>query len=801
MRGELEKLLLGAALAFVLGCHLGLGKVLPLWLAGALAALLLVLLVVAYRRQADVKIMAAVGAGLFFCCGAVVGGGAVRQPQLAIAACTGQEAMVYGTVEAGSVKTKEQGTSFVLNCTAMQLGGSGQNTTPGVVSELPATAVSKADKASRTAVAGKVRVFVKNITVGEKISGQVAVQGMLKPLTDFANPGSWDGALWNELHGVQGRMTVSGSQLQLYGGSLSLGERIAAVSSFLRRQLQAAVSGQAGAVLAGMTLGGYDGIDDQTRIDFANLGLAHLLAVSGTHIALLTGFLLLLLRRRTPYALVIVVSILLFYAALCGFKPPVLRALIMSLAFLLAGEGDRLPQRSNIFCGVILLLLCYEPRWLWDAGFQLSFATTAGLLYLYPAISGYCTRFLPVGVGEVLAVALTAQLAALPFLVHYFHQLSLVGLVANLLLVPLLEGAMLLTLAGLALLPLWGAGQLCLMVAGWLMAPLLHIIHFAAGWSWATITVGSWPWLCSAIYYLLLVLLFNSSSWDDFTTKERRLLVGLCCAALLGVGGYEKLRPQPLTVHFIDVGQGDAALVLTPQRQTLLVDCGGLRGDYDTGRRIILPYLRYLGIRSLDLLLLSHGHHDHAGGATAVAKSLPIKTIILPQERPSLDVASLLQNTGAKIVHAAAGDSYYLGNTLVQVVSAPFNNVGTDANESSLIVRVAGADGSIVFTGDATEEEELLATSQMQPAQVLKVSHHGSNNSSCTPFLTAVSPQVAVISVGAGNGYGHPGGETLHRLAASGANVWRTDLSGALKITFDAGQVKCYSYRYQKEFF
>lgn len=801
MRRELEILLLSGTLAFVLGCHLGLSKVLTWWLAGTLAVLLLVLLAAAYRRQAAVKIMAALGAGLFFCCGAAVGSGAVRQPQLTVAACIGQEAMLYGTVEAGSVKTKEQGTSFVLNCTAMQLGSDGKNTTPGVMLEPIAAAVSKADKASSTAVAGKVRVFVKNMTAGEKIIGRVAVRGTLKPLTDFANPGGWDGAMWNELHSVQGRMAVSGSQLQLYDGSLSMGERIAAVSSFLRQRLQAIVPGQAGAVLAGMTLGGYDGIDDRTRTDFTNLGLAHLLAVSGTHIALLTGFLLMVLRRRTPYAMAIMISILLFYAALCGFKPPVLRALMMSLAFLLVGEGGRLPQRSNIFCGVILLLLCYEPRWLWDAGFQLSFATTAGLLYLYPGISGHCTRFLPAGVGEVLAVALTAQLAALPFLVHYFHQLSLLGLVANLLLVPLLEAGVLLALAGLALLPLWGAGQLCLMLAGWLMAPLLHIIHFAAGWSWAVITIGSWPVLCSAIYYLLLVLLFNSSSWDDFTTKERRLLVGLCCAALLGVGGYEKLRQQPLTVHFIDVGQGDAALVITPQRQTMLVDCGGLRGDYDTGNRIILPYLRYLGIRSLDLLLLSHGHHDHAGGAAAVAQSLPVKKIILPQEPPSSDVARLLQNTRAEIAYADAGDSYYLGNTAVQVVSAPFNSGGTDANESSLIVRVAGADGSIVFTGDATEEEELLATSQMQPAQVLKVSHHGSNNSSSTPFLTAVSPQVAVISVGAGNGYGHPGGETLHRLAASGAQVWRTDLSGAVKITFDAGQVKCYSYRYQREFF
>ncbi|MFQ9934891.1 MAG: ComEC/Rec2 family competence protein [Phascolarctobacterium faecium] len=115
-------------------------------------------------------------------------------------------------------------------------------------------------------------------------------------------------------------------------------------------------------------------------------------------------------------------------------------------------------------------------------------------------------------------------------------------------------------------------------------------------------------------------------------------------------------------------------------------------------------------------------------------------------------------------------------------------------------MRVVSADGSIVFTGDATETEELLAAGQIQPGQVLKVSHHGSNASSSMPFLAAVSPQLAVISVGAANSYGHPGSETLQRLAACGAQVRRTDQDGALKITFDGSQVKCYSYRYQKEF-
>ena len=790
MQRQLEQIIVAATLAFLLGCHAGLSKLLPLIPALILAAFFLLLLAWGCRQKAGVKLLAAAGIGLCFCCGAASGSGAMRQPQLPLQTFTGQEVRLFGRVEAGSVKVTPQGTSLVLACHTLQQAV--QTNSAELGSSLPDTAI---------AVSGKVRVLVQGQDLSEKITSGVIVQGTLKPLTDFANPGGGDGGLWSELQDLQGRMSIKGSELYLSGDGQSIRQYIGGLAAGLRSNLQHTVPGQAGAVLAGMTLGGYDGISAQTREDFAAVGLAHLLAVSGTHIAVVTGFLLVLLRRRNHCTMALLAGILFFYAALCGFKPPVLRALLMSLALFGAGVSGRLPQRSNIFCAVVILLLCYEPRWLWDAGFQLSFTTTAGLLYFYPVLSGLCTRYLPVGIAEILAVSLTAQLAALPFLIHYFHQLSLSGLAANLLLVPLLELALLLTLAGYALLPVFGLGKLLFLLAGLLLHPLLNIIHWLASGGWATVTVGSWPLLCGAVYYLLLLLLFGSSDWDDFTACERRLLIGLCCCMLVGIGLYDKFRPQPLTVHFIDVGQGDAALVVTPQRQTLLIDTGGLRGDYDTGSRIVLPYLRYLGIRSLDMLLLSHGHHDHAGGAAAVAKNIPIRRLILPQEQPSADIQALLKNTKAQLIYAESGTNYSLGNTAIQIISAPVGRADSDANESSLIVRVVSADGSIVFTGDATETEELLAAGQIQPGQVLKVSHHGSNASSSMPFLAAVSPQLAVISVGAANSYGHPGSETLQRLATCGAQVRRTDQDGALKITFDGSQVKCYSYRYQKEFF
>lgn len=249
MQRQLEQIIVAATLAFLLGCHAGLSKLLPLIPALILAALFLLLLAWCCRQKAGVKLLAAAGIGLCFCCGAASGSGAMRQPQLPLQTFTDQEVRIFGRVEAGSVKVTPQGTSLVLACQAVQTNSA------ELGSSLPDTAI---------AVSGKVRVFVQGQDLSEKITGGVIVQGTLKPLTDFANPGGWDGGLWNELQDLQGRMSIKGSELYLSGDGQSIRQYIGGLAAGLRSNLQHTVPRQAGAVLAGMTLGGYDGISAQT---------------------------------------------------------------------------------------------------------------------------------------------------------------------------------------------------------------------------------------------------------------------------------------------------------------------------------------------------------------------------------------------------------------------------------------------------------------------------------------------------------------------------------------------------------
>ena len=217
-----------------------------------------------------------------------------------------------------------------------------------------------------------------------------------------------------------------------------------------------------------------------------------------------------------------------------------------------------------------------------------------------------------------------------------------------------------------------------------------------------------------------------------------------------------------------------------------------------------MPFLRYLGVNRLDVLALSHGHHDHAGGAARLAQLVPIAEVLLPREEPSEDVEQLLHvvQGRSKIMRVSTGERFMLGKCQIDIIQAPeATEAKSSGNESSAIVRLTVDGQSIVFTGDATEEEELAAAASNIRADVLKVSHHGSKTSSTTAFLSAVQPSLAVISVGANNHFGHPAPETLANLQNTRAKVLRTDQLGNIKVVFDGSNCAWYSYRYQDKYF
>lgn len=494
---------------------------------------------------------------------------------------------------------------------------------------------------------GRVRVFVRKAGKFRPKQGTVEVQGIFQAPDGFYNPGTPAPETRAAIAGEGGSLEAEGRDCRVTDRAPGWQDRVFALGETLRSQLRRALGPEDSALLEGMLLGGSRGIPAERLRLFTRCGLSHLLSVSGSHVALLLGLFaggaaFLPLPRKMGALLV--AFLLVSYGILCGLRASVCRALLLGLGALW-GRVHRKRASSTAFLGLGLLLLpAWHPWWVWDPGFQLSFAAAGGLLLLRRPVEEKLAVWLPLPLARGLSVPLGAQILGLPFLVHHFHMLSLVSLLANVLLVPLLSLCLAFGAAGamMSALGLSFPGRLLLVGAGQLLGISLwggEWLSNLPGTHWVSGQVPLWVWPL----YLLLVLALLEQGW--FRPERPRLrragimATGLALCLLLLAHHF---RPRTFSAYFLDVGQGDCAVVVTPERQVFVFDTGGLSGHFDPGEKILVPFLRYLGTDQVDAVFLSHGHHDHAGGLAGLLRWMPVAAIYLPLENPSKDVEKAL---------------------------------------------------------------------------------------------------------------------------------------------------------------
>lgn len=735
----------------------------------------------------------------------------------------GKEVLLSGSIEALSVKKGEQYFSYVLQCEKLQQGKQTIN------------------------YQGRVR-----LTLPQKAKGSIIVAGRLEPLLGLRNPGCFDGELFNRINNIGGRLTqarlLTSSDKQENTLFQQLQERLSEWNVALREALNARLGQQLGTLLGNMLLGGSSSLDDEIRDIFVANGLAHLLSVSGTHLVLLAALCTSLLRAvpslwRKPL-LTIALGI---YALLCGLRPPVLRALLMSVVLLWGRQAEvKEPEkksikqsqhypnpraeRGSLLCLVALVLLLVKPLWLLDLGFQLSFGAAAGLIWLVPACTRLLLAFMPEFLAEPLAVTMAAQLATLPILVANFHQLSLISIASNVLLVPVLELAVLLAVLGtvLANLPLAilvSLGDMLLHSASFLLAQLLQQGSYLARLPYSQLVIGSLPLWCAVAYYALLLLWADIPTLQFWSNRERRWLMTALCSALTCALLWQRYAPQPVQAYFLDVGQGDCVVVTAKKftkRMVVVYDTGCLP-NYDTGKQVVAPFLRYLGQSSIDVLILSHYDYDHVGGALGLLEQCKVRELVLPRE--ALDATSLplyeaitkaAARRGTHISIAQQGRSWLLGEGAVlslvvpadlAIKAVPTNMLQQTAeeaeqslagNEASTILTLHSPHGSLLLTGDLGSEGEQWL--ELGHFTVFKAGHHGSKYSNSEELLRHIQPQLSIISCGFNNRYGHPHQETIERLQVVGSQIFRTDVQGCIQLRFDESGIKCYSYTYEDNY-
>lgn len=539
-------------------------------------------------------------------------------------------------------------------------------------------------------------------------------------------------------------------------------------------------------------------MDDGDYLAMQETGLAHLFAVSGLHCAFLVTLLALLISRRQRLLCAVTIPLLLFYMVMVGMSPSVVRACIMQIFLLIAPLFRRGSDPLTSLAAALLVILLCNPFAAASVSLQLSFSATLGMVLLSPRLyklltgwyKGKCRplRTALCFVAANLSATLSAVVFTAPLTAWYFRIFVLVAPLSSLLAVPAagwsFMAAFVTVLLGFVWLPLAS-------LLGWISWALVRYILWIAN--------GMMSWRYHAVYftnpYLIYWLLFLYAAFIGCAAtpdgKRKYLLASALSVLTLTAAIWVNRQDYQygvLTVLTLDVGQGES-VILTSGGETALVDCGSSNSYKDPGG-LAADTLHSMGVRELSAVVVTHYHADHTNGLYEVLRRIPVQTIYLPDIEDEYGVrerlVSLAEEKGAQVTYVTKETADTLGDTVLTIY--PPVQSGGDLNELGLTALASAGDFDLLITGDmsGSTEKKLVETYALPDIEVLVVSHHGSRYSSNIRFLKAVTPEAAVISVG-DNNYGHPSEETLQRLLAVGADIWRTDQQGTIRITVNGG--------------
>jgi competence protein ComEC len=627
-----------------------------------------------------------------------------------------------------------------------------------------------------------------------------------QPVVVFSSDRHWLGLLPSQRVRTEGRLQPAergdeaAALLSARGPPVVLGRPslLQRVAGHLRQGLRDAVrplpSDERG-LLPGLVDGDTGALDPRLKADFRATGLTHLVAVSGTNVAVVLGAALALcglvglpLRWRPPVA----TAALLAFVVLARPSPSVLRAAVMGgIAMVALATGSR-RQALPALCGAVLILVLVSPELASQAGFALSTLATAGLLLIAPVWRRRLTQWLPSWLprwsAEALAVPAAAQLACTPVVVGISGSLGMLAVPANLLAVPAVAPATVLGVLAALVAPIsltlaQGAAWLAYLPTRWLVL----IAHTGADQPGAGASLPS-GWTGS----LLVLGLLGIGALVLRSGRLRRVAAAGIAGSLVAVLAVVVIRPAWPTPGWLlascDVGQGDGFVVRVAPRTAVVIDVGPDPQKIDR-------CLGRLGISRIPLLVLTHLHADHVEGVPGLLRGRAVAQVeIGPLDEPEIERRRLmgwLDERRIPVVRAEIGEGRAAGPVRWQVLDATARH-GTDSdpNNSSIVIRLVTHGVTVLFAGDleGDAQRSLLERDLPLTADVLKVPHHGSRKQHLG-FLDAVHARIALTPVGAGNPYGHPDAGTLRRLESDGARTYRSDQDGDVAIVERAGRI------------
>jgi len=639
------------------------------------------------------------------------------------------------------------------------------------------------------------------------ISGKVTIP------SERRNPGLFDYRLYLKTKGVRVIVQSDSAHITiLRDDSNPLFSMLARLKYGFLSKLEKAMEPEAYGLMVGMLFGDCSFISDDTYEAFQKNGIAHILSVSGIHVGIVYLYISRLLgNRKTRTFYLLAALMLVFYAALSEFSPSVVRAVVMIFIHMFSKVSYR--RYDFISCTAVsaLGMLLFNPFYLFNAGFQLSYMAVFCLAVMLPWMNRKLDHMEEAGKSELLigslrylSPLLIIQIGMAPLTAYLFNYFSVVSFFMN---IPIIAISGIIIPLGICLIPISFLGE----------------IFFGVGAQAAELLIDIMVWL-NELFYLpgigffnmvsppaLLLLLFygfffflSSEFFRILYQRRRRKAIAVCCSLimilslLMSIAAGTNYHKAELV--FIDVGQGDCLHIRTPEGRNILIDGGGSQ-NYKVGEKILLPYLLKNGVKSIDLAIITHLHDDHYLGIQQLAGKMEIKNLGI-YEANRLREPEILAETGLHrkdMLYLTEGDRIRIEKDIWIDILYPAEHTEKeygkiileeeDENKSSLFLKVYYKGLTVLMTGDIgfDGEEEIMDIYENKPevltADVLKIGHHGSKYSTGDEFLDAVHPKIAVFQVGKNN-FGHPHPSVIDKCAKKGIIVYRNDLNGAIIFTY-----------------
>ncbi len=627
----------------------------------------------------------------------------------------------------------------------------------------------------------------------------VLMEGKFYAFSHGTNPGQFDGADYYRILGQQGRL-MQAECLSESRDHSAFRERLYACRKYLSLLLHACYPEKEASVMGAMLLGERGTLDEEVKNLYQYNGIIHILAVSGLHLSVLgMGLYKLLDRLRVPKLVNIILTIIWMYCygVMTGMGVSILRAFVMFGIKLCAPLAGRTYDMLTAMTAAALLILVRQPLYITHSGFLFSFGAICGI-GLMPEASVHLSsknKFL-----KALLAGGWVSLATLPVHLCFYYEFPPWSVLLNLIVIPcmgvLLASGVAVMAAAAFLLPL---GRLAAFPGIWILAFYEKCCGFCMKLPGRRLITGRPTGLQTAAFLVILVLA---------ALFAKRMKRGQFAAAVLLAVAVLTLRlPQGLTITFLDVGQGDC-ICLEEGRRRFLID-GGSSDTADVDVYRIVPFLKYRGISRLDAVFVTHPDSDHENGIRGMLENyeengIEIGMLVLPdvagesKNETYLTLAALAESKGVPVHLIHAGERMESGALSFLCLHPAAGYANEDTNAYSTVLYLRCGQFSALFTGDLEGEGEELVTQRMEGltegADLLKVAHHGSGNSTFEEFLRAVNPGIAVISAGRDNVYGHPHRETLERLERQGCGIWQTPESGAVTVRVKGGRMTIEGY-------